>query len=1271
MRPWSGIEPLERGVTLIEASAGTGKTFGITNLVVRLVAEAGVPIERILVVTYTRAATAELEDRTRSRLVLAIAALEGEAAPDDPVFALLHARGVEDPAVRAVQLRRLSRAVESFDLALISTIHGFCQRMLQQNAFESRVAFDLELAPDTDRLVEEIVDDVLVRTFYAAEPERVAFLRQRCGFTREGLLGLARKGLSDPDTQVIPAADGVDPAGWETILEDFQRRWPSLGDDVVAFIEGGGGGALKPKQRTYTAPKVRAWADAIGAWAGGSPRWFDPQPDVIAWLSPASSSAQLADPDVPMSHPAIDAVEQLGRFVDGVASCLRAAFVRDVRAAFEVAKARLRVQTYQDLLRGLASRLRPTADPADRAALAAAIGGAFDAALIDEFQDTDAEQWTLFSTCFGNGAHHLYLIGDPKQAIYGFRGANVHVYAEAARSAARRQFTMVTNWRSDERLLDALNTVMNREALFGPGASFNYLPVAPPTERLGRDGLSSPLPWTDSASSPLQLRWIDASLVGSDGSAPLGKTAVAAALPARVAEDVVELLSAGWTVPVGDAVRPLAPGDVAILVRKGIQATAVQAALTSVGVPSVLTGAMSVLASEEALAVQYWLEALTTSSGGAFTRVAASTALFGWTAERLLAIEAKEPLAVADWERWLGGLARWRERIGGAGFMRAFGSALDDEDVLSRLLALADGERRVTNLLHVAELLNAAETEERLGVGALLAWLKRRRGDEDLDADVAELRLDRDADAVKVLTMHKAKGLEFPVVFVPYLWDGALLRGADLPALLVSREAEPTLRVLDVHVDASCPPKSDNVARAAREAQEEGIRLAYVALTRARHRTVVYTGAIKDFGTSPLASVVHGSGPDRLTSGAVRAGAGPEGLLQDLLTLARESDRDGEPGVAVSIAGPLMGLTTSLPEATPPTLDVRRFGRGPLDPHWRRHSYTSVVRAAGHAGSEVIESRLEGFDDDGLADEFYGGGRRALAEAEVPLAVFPGGADAGTLLHAVFEGLDFELAHPRVPSDEATVGVSAVVSDALSAHGFAAARWTEPLTLGFLDVLRTPLGGPLTELRLCDVPRSARLDELRFDLPLAGGSAHARQGEFEEPVRGTDLALALRLASPGTLPSDWLASLERLEGLYLAGFLTGSIDLVFHAGEGERRWFVVDYKSNKLHTRGACVSSAFGQDGMLAELTRHDYFLQYHLYLVALHRFLRWRLGAAYDYDRDVGGVYYLFFRGMLGAGSPRDGDLVRGSFFDRPTKEVIEALDRAFVGAPTPARVA
>ena len=670
MKTFAATQPLVRGLTLLEASAGTGKTYSITDLVVRLVTEQNVAMREILVVTFTRAATAELKERIRLRLAEAVSVLEGaQPRAGDVVLSRLPSEAHAARSRGENWLRRLRDAQDSFDECLISTIHGFCQRMLQQNAFESSADFGLELVEDSSDLVEELVDDWLSSQLYPEDPDRFDFLVSRCGWNRESLLDLAQLALRDPDMEVVPAPEDRDEAGWLPLLASFAQGWrsdwchslPQAIEDahLAGFFAKGG-------QRTYRLRKATAEAATVTAWLDDGPTLLgSPEPPNIEYWSPAGLQRAQADPDEALHHPALDALAALTRYTSELAACWRSGFVGWARGEFDRRNQARRTQSFQDLMRLLAKNLQgPTVM---RAALVDAIGGRFKAALIDEFQDTDDLQWTIFFNLFGGGAHWLYLIGDPKQAIYGFRGANVHVYLAAKRSAGERVFTMDRNYRSDQRYVEAMNHLMDRPGFFGE-EDIDYVRVDAET-RTPADRLRFGQTPSDLETAPLQLRFFDLRLldrtaVVSDGDEPLPKGAVYDALPGVVAEDVVRLLRStarifdpSHAASDPEGFRPLGPGDIAILVRTRMQSRDVHAALGAVGVPAVRSGADNVFASEEARELQLWLAALAAPGRDGPARAAATTRLFGRDASQLLALDADEPQAVKDWDVWLARLA--------------------------------------------------------------------------------------------------------------------------------------------------------------------------------------------------------------------------------------------------------------------------------------------------------------------------------------------------------------------------------------------------------------------------------------------------------------------------------------------------------------------------------------------------------------------------------------------------------------------------------------
>ena len=1315
--------PLVPGITVLEASAGTGKTYQITNLVLRLITEKNIPMRKLLVVTFTRAATAELVDRTRRRLAQAVVVVEaGHAPADDPAMGNLVAGAVRARELGEDWLRRLKDAQESFDEALISTIHGFCQRMLLQNAFESDAGFGLELATDTSDLLEEIVDDILSKRLYDLDAEDHWFLTEECLFTRGDLLDLARTITSDPDIRILPGEPvwqcAVDPVvaelvadAWEEEgIEAFAQAVDGAWQEGIFRKKGKGSQEYKAKKATKMGLALVYWLRQLAEGVCGA------RPGVLGYFQPERFHEFLADPETPFVLPPevqqlLDQVRLLADRCGTYRAAYRADLARCIQTEFDRRSEERGIQSFQDLLRQLERHLRPGAEPERRRRLIRAIRSRFDAALIDEFQDTDNLQWTIFGSVFDHPERFLYLIGDPKQAIYGFRGANIHVYLHAVEQAKAvagggqpRVYTMGTNYRADLRLVNALNFVLGRNpGLFGH-PEINYVKVGASHEQ---DRITPPGSWEEETASPLQLRFFDSRLDPgaelAEGEQPdrLGKTKANVLLAQRVGADIVEFLDQSFTVrdggPAGEPRwRAVGPGDIAVLVRQTRQARAVHSALIELGVPCVISGADSVFVSEQAVALQAWLEAVNRPGNSSAVRALLTSELLDWTAVELEALDAEEGPTLIAWERWVATLVGWRKVVEQSGFMAAFRRAMDDHDVAERLLRRGGGERRLTNLLHISELIHTAETHENLTLDGLVEWLNRQRHDATVEAGAAELRLERDDEAVRVMTLHKAKGLEFPVVFAPTLWDGKLLSKRDRPNLRLPDEEGGNLtgRLLDLYLDTQTSPKREHLALAESEAMQENMRLLYVAVTRARLRCYVYTGCVKDFESSSLCAALHGvagqDGRSLLEETAQRLGVKTATELWDeLAELAAGSAHT----VALSLCDPVRVIEPwQPPRRTETALECRTFERRELDHYWRRHSYSTLTRGKEAVLAEVrqLSSPEEdaGKDVDAEDGELLDGGEVHLVThlppdiqvpegaESVPFAGFPAGADAGTFLHKVFEEFDFKKLprDPAVENPSLAAGKQALgqlLETQLPSFGYPASRWRDPLVDWFMPVFQTPLGGPLADLRLADISMDDRLDELGFDLPLAGGNQYGRSVDGHDYTgRITSQQFARAFArrpahALGPMRPEYIRGLEEHRFMEMAGFMNGLIDLVFRVGEGaQQRWYIADYKSNRLDPQrsGKVPVEHFGFEGMRYEMEKHNYFLQYHLYTLALHRFLRQRLGPGYSYERNFGGAYYLFIRGMLGpVAANLEGEFYRGVFYDKPHFDVIDALDRLF----------
>jgi len=1228
------------GTWLIEASAGTGKTRAITDLVLRLVAEEGLRIDEILVVTFTQAATAELRQRVRARLVEAARALGTGEGAGDPVLSRL----IASSAPQAARVR-LRAALEDFDAAAISTIHGFCQRVLALHAFESRSELDLELLEDPGPLVEELVDDFLARAFAGAEARVAHFLRHACGLKREALCALARAALAHPTAELAPAPGDAPPA-WEEALERFRARWQAGGrEDLLGAIDADLAARAAKRgllaSRYYKRGSAQRSAARLDDWLARAGL-----PDAAGWAREAWVRHFTARQAEPFRHPVLDAWQAVVEAAGPLTQAPRLALAREVRAALPRRLEARGLLTFDELLQRIRARL-------DEPGLQAALRRHFRAALVDEFQDTDAVQWDIFRALFGSSpAHRLVLIGDPKQAIYAFRGADVLVYREAREHAHPFcRLTMTTNHRSDAAYLRAL------ERLFGPPEDFvprgpfdldfvGFPPVEAAPER-AESGLRFRGPRPACLPAPLSLRWFDGGSLAAPGGATPSRGDLLERAPGWLAGDVVELLAAGAEVRDGQAFRPLGPRDLAVLVRTNRQARAVEQALRASGVPAVLAQAGDVLETEEAEALERWLEALLAPDRDGPARALAATRMFAWTGPELA--EAADPLA-HRWAAWRAVIADWARLFERAGLTRAARAALEQPwregapSALAHLLGQPGGERRATDLRHALELLQAAATRERLGLASLLAWLRERRARGDLVTEARELRLESEAEAVQIVTLHKAKGLQYPVVFLPYAWDGGPRREDRGAPLLVHEPEGSTRLVLDLHLDARSPAREAREARAAEESHQEALRLLYVGLTRARHAAVALWGlGPKDAPTAALGTLLHGRARPGAPSGRAIARAA------ERIRAARAAD-DGGRGLLAdleAVCGADLGLAPIRPDARPTRthpaaaataagpLEARSLGRA-FDRTFRRSSYSGLLAAAeGRAAPEFEPAPGAEPDDHPPA---------LPATPSTPDAPdLPGGRAAGRYVHRVLEELDFRTLCERADRPGNLGRTLPELAAALGRRcGFPAPEVHRALVDLLATALETPLGGELGALRLRALPPEDRLDELRFELPVAGGLAW-------RPGRPTasGAALAALLARPsGPWPPDYPARLAALRLPDLAGFLTGAVDLVFrHRSHGQERFYLADYKTNRVGP---------GEAALRAEMARHHYPLQYHLYLVALHRYLRWRLGPAYDYDRHVGGALYLFLRRM-------DGGPGTGVLFDRPPREVIEGLSRLF----------
>ncbi len=1177
-----GRVPLS-GRVLIEASAGTGKTWTIAALYVRLLLEARLPVERILVLTFTNAATAELRTRIRKRLVELRDALRGEApieAGDDALLA--HVLRISTDRVRDVSW--LDAAIESFDLAPIHTIHGFCQRALAEHAFDSGAAFDAELVGDDAQLAEAAVRDCWRQDMCDAHPLWAAWLQER-GIDPAALMARTAALRARPEAhRYLPAAPSA------TLETDYvaayaraRALWQSHADEAFAVLDG-----WAPLDRkTYSRRRLPEWWAQIDACL----RHPDPRLELAECLrrfTPAVLTERCAGNEAP-AHALFDA---LGALFDAWQALTNGFVARFAHWSVDVArrvavqlgahKRARRLQSYDDLLRDLADALAAEGG----AALARLLRERYAAALIDEFQDTDPLQYGIFEAIYAGSDRPRYFVGDPKQAIYAFRGADVQAYLRA-RCEAQAAFTLSVNRRSVPPLVDAVNALFRHgDPFLAREIEFRPVDACPPQAALMIDG---------EAQEKLQC-WF---LAREADNKPIAKGVAGERAVEAVAGDVARLLrlaQTGGATLQGKQTRPLIGRDIAVLVDTHEQARRVKAALAARGIASVTYGQDSVYHSEEAAGMARVLAAVAEPTREALLRAALATEMLGRDAAALDAL-AEDGV---EWEALLDRFVGYQRLAREHGFIRMWRSLLMDEGVAARVLALPNGERRMTNLQHLADLLHQTVGETGADLESLARLLAQARTRPIGEAEAQQLRLESDEHLVQVLTLHAAKGLEFAVVYCPFLWDGRL-----------RSTQEDWLRFHDERGRLAFDLGSDRIEahrlRAQHDELGENLRLVYVALTRAKHRCVVVWGAINEAETSALAWLLHGDGAasgDRIAALRERFRALSDGGLRAAL-LERGERCDG--AIALCDLPEEAGLSVQAESpAAAPGFAARRF-EGRIPAPWRVSSFSGLIAA----------QEREAPDYDALPHAVAP--RSAEPAPPDTLFALPRGARIGTLIHQLFESIDF--AWPQGAPVRAKLAEFDVD-----------ARWAPVLGRMLADVVATPLDDA-GALRLDRVDTARRLVELEFVFPVGEAQLHALRD-----------ALAPLRAAGSRLPE----SIGRLVLPPARGFIRGFVDLVF---EFEGRYYIADYKSNWLGNRYEDYAPA----RLAAAMSESFYDLQYLLYTVALHRHLRLRL-PGYDYERHFGGVYYLFVRGMQPALGCRS-----GVYAARPPGEMIEGLDRLF----------
>lgn len=1042
-----------KDVNLIEASAGTGKTYTLAGLYLRLILEHQLNVDQILVVTYTRAATQELRDRLRKKL-------------SDERKRIL----TEQPG-RAQDLKRLDLAIQSFDEAAIYTIHSFCQQVLKDFAFESGSPFEMDLIGDDRELLLAVTDDFWRKNVVQSDSEFSAYLLAKKQ-TPETLLQSIRPLVAKPYLQ-IHALPEVDTHAAKALasqsFEHIKQLWQQHRDDYIAMLNNKK--ILSGKK--YRADWVKSWVQMLEDLLTETdlPSGVFEQFDrfTMARLQEALVDGQEL-PYAEFWQACQDFHQHFSDYQNQYAlalQALRLELLGFIHEQLPQQKIQQQVQSYDDLLINLSQALQgPQGEW-----LVTRLREQFKAALIDEFQDTDPVQYDNFRRVFADSGLPVFFVGDPKQAIYSFRGADIFTYL-TAKQDANETYTLGKNWRSHISLVSAVNRLFMQTA-----TPFIYEQIPFVEVDASRQGEAA-LQVDDDETAALQFCFVES-------DKPLNIETMRQTAVEATANEIARLLN----LAVNDRARlldeenqqsrPLTGGDIAVLVPNHAQAELIQQALRRRGINSVQQGRENVFASKQAADLACLMRALAQPDHPQRLSTVLAGPLFQYSADALYAIQQDE----FAWNALMDQLQSLQQRWQQSGFMAMFRALLQLDNGLQRLLQQPDGERQVTNFLHLAELIQAESARQNHHIESVNQWFARQQEASASEDETAQLRLESDAALVKIMTIHSSKGLEYPIVFCPFNWTARTFKNkTDMVEFHdPAHQHQPSVALAE-------PLLSQAQSVAEQEQQAESLRLLYVALTRARERCVIVWGNVKDVQKSALYQLLH-------------AGSSA-GMREDLQNLSASSGGS----IALTDYQPQPPVMFEAAQSATTNYQARSF-TGQIHKPWRIGSFSLLSR--GH----VSEQPDYDADPVSLVTE------TVPQRASMDRFGFERGRQAGNFLHKCLENIEFDATNTEQIQQQV---LRLLPSFGLELH------WAEVVTQWLQDILQTPLDAD-SGLRLCDLPATQRINEMAFHFPVAG-------------LTMTGLKTALQQTERDSI---WQQLASDLHFHELTGFMKGFIDLVF------------------------------------------------------------------------------------------------------------------------------
>lgn len=1084
---------LLKGINLIEASAGTGKTYTITMLVLRFIVEENISIDKVLVVTFTKAATEELKERVRTKLADAKRALEANTDNVDASIAIWLSRLAIEPQLIK---QRINLALLDIDKASIFTIHGFCQRVLTEHALESGQLFDAELTGDLDTIKQACSDDFWRKTCYQRSPREVAILTARYK-TPDALL--ASINFITDYLEILPEFESLDNA-----LECLEKLTESAKTELDASAHSLQSGFAENKFKTSYTDAFEQHYELLSNWIHGK-NTETPATETFAFFTEngireglhgnkfRASKNQTSEErktdylqTLAINTAPFDALENS---VKHITLIFRRNLLETLRVELDKRLQQLNVLSFDNLI----TRLAEVLESKQGALLKAQLKQRFSATLIDEFQDTDSKQWSIFSSACATPEQYLYLIGDPKQAIYKFRGADIYAYLKAQREA-EHQFTLSQNWRSQPLLVNAVNKLFQRERAFLlDDLEFNNVNAA----KSENDGLLQ----LDNKTVPPMILWQlpEYSEPEFEKKWTAGKAGEEICM--AVVNEIVSLLNENYQLLTSSGSTRIKPDDIAILVRTNAQARDYQTALRLAGVPSVLSSTESVFSSPEAFELYIVLQAVAKPGDSSLLKQALSLNWFGLDGQALYQL-GNDEIALDAWSlRLLTYYQDWQK----SGLIVMMQHLINDEKISLHLSKTLMAERKLTNLHHLVELIQLAVIEEHLGINKTLDWLHTALTSTGNHED-QQLRLESDDNAVKIITMHRSKGLEFSIVFCPCLWQRSKRLYSENEAITchIPENEQPSTGMI---VDLGSENFEQHRALALNEELAEDSRMFYVAVTRAKYRCYIAWANVrteKKQNESAMAWLLEFDNTDFFE--------------QQTKLQALQEENQHSFGYQLLSVNNTQAACYQKP-LTRTKLEGKKRNRS-LFTFWQMSSYTALSALSQHDAPELPEDRVGEQQSVFIADE------------EQPEQL-PKGAHTGNVVHYLLENSAFrDLAQRK--------DISQQREKACLRYGL---KLEQPELLEELlqAVVTTPLSISNTDFCLMNLKENQLVKEMPFYLSL--NSIDTREINFileDSPVY------------------------QPLSSKQMLGYLTGFIDLVCAYGEESSLYYVMDYKTNSL-----------------------------------------------------------------------------------------------------------